>query len=46
MDIANPLQTLIADLQGLHFSDYESRAYLGLLKIQPATAYEVAKEAG
>ncbi|EKX57952.1 TrmB family transcriptional regulator [Cereibacter sphaeroides] len=45
MDIVDPLQSLLADLQGLHFSDYESRAYLALLKIQPATAYEVAKEA-
>ena len=39
-------QSLIADLQALHFSEYESRAYLALLKIQPATAYEIAKEAG
>lgn len=39
-------QSLIAELQALHFSEYESRAYLALLKIQPATAYEIAKEAG
>ncbi|WP_274631236.1 TrmB family transcriptional regulator [Arvimicrobium flavum] len=46
METADPQQQLLADLQGLHFSDYESRAYLALLKVQPATAYEVAKEAG
>ncbi|KQY21137.1 TrmB family transcriptional regulator [Rhizobium sp. Root482] len=46
MDSKNALQSLLADLQGLHFSDHESRAYIALLKIQPATAYEVAKEAG
>lgn len=46
MDSPDPQQILLADLQGLHFSEYESRAYLALLKVQPATAYEVAKEAG
>lgn len=46
METSDPLQLLLADLQGLQFSDYESRAYIALLKIQPATAYEVAKEAG
>ena len=38
--------SLIPDLQSLGFSDYEARAYISLLKVQPATAYEVSKDAG
>lgn len=37
---------ILDDLQGLNFSEYEARAYLSLLKAQPATAYEVAKTSG
>lgn len=40
------LQGLIRNLQSLGFSDYEAKAYISLLKVQPATAYEVSKEAG
>ncbi|MGB0086649.1 MAG: helix-turn-helix domain-containing protein [Rhodomicrobiaceae bacterium] len=45
-DARSPLLHLIRDLQDLGFSDYEARAYIALLKLQPATAYEVSKEAG
>lgn len=37
---------LIRDLQALGFGEHESRAYMALFKIQPATAYEVSKLAG
>ena len=37
---------LVADLQKLGFSDYESRAYIALLGSNPATAYEISKVAG
>lgn len=37
---------LVRNLQSLGFSDYEAKAYISLLKVQPATAYEVSKEAG
>src|SRR5665213_2654099 len=37
---------LVADLQKLGFSDYESRAYIALLGSNPATAYEISKAAG
>jgi len=37
---------LARDLQGLGFSEYEARAYLALLQLSPATAYEVSKAAG
>ncbi|MBN1798490.1 MAG: TrmB family transcriptional regulator [Spirochaetales bacterium] len=37
---------ILVQLLELGFSEYEARAYLGLLKHQPATAYEVAKKAG
>ncbi len=45
-DAKSPFADLIRDLQDLGFSDYEARAYIALLKLQPATAYEVSKEAG
>jgi sugar-specific transcriptional regulator TrmB len=37
---------LAVELRQLGFTDYEARAYLALLRIEPATAYEVAKLAG
>jgi sugar-specific transcriptional regulator TrmB len=45
-DQNNQMQTLFRDLQTLGFSDYEAKAYIALVKLQPATAYEVSKEAG
>lgn len=33
-------------LRGLGFTDYEARAYAALAAKQPATAYEIAKQAG
>ena len=30
----------------LGFTEYEARAYISLLKIQPATAYEISRESG
>ena len=44
-ETSQPLETLLKDLQGLGFSDYEAKAYVALLRLQPATAYEVSKEA-
>ena len=35
----------ISELQALGFSEYEARCYLTLLRVQPATAYEIAKQA-
>jgi sugar-specific transcriptional regulator TrmB len=37
---------LLTEMQELGFSEYEGRAYLALLKLQIATAYEVSKLAG
>jgi HTH-type transcriptional regulator, sugar sensing transcriptional regulator len=37
---------LAAALRGLGFTDYEARAYAALAARQPATAYEIAKQAG
>lgn len=37
---------LLADLQALGFSDNEARAYVALLSVPMATAYEVSKLAG
>lgn len=37
---------LIGQLMNLGFSEYEAKTYLALLKVQPATAYETAKNAG
>ncbi len=42
----NKLADILRNLQSLGFSDYEAKAYVSLLKVQPATAYEVSKEAG
>lgn len=38
-------QSLVRDLQDLGLNDYEARAYIALLRLQPATAYEVSKAA-
>lgn len=37
---------LIESMKNLGFSEYEAKAYLCLLKIQPATAYEIAQGSG
>ena len=37
---------IVNDLKSLGFGEYEARAYIGLLKCGPATAYEVAKVSG
>lgn len=37
---------LASALRGLGFTDYEARAYAALAVKQPATAYEIAKQAG
>jgi HTH-type transcriptional regulator, sugar sensing transcriptional regulator len=37
---------IIQLLSSFGLSDYEARAYIGLLRSQPATAYEVARSAG
>jgi HTH-type transcriptional regulator, sugar sensing transcriptional regulator len=45
-DINNLLAEISDDLHALGFTDYETRAYLALLKDSPATAYQVSKESG
>ncbi|MGE0316012.1 MAG: TrmB family transcriptional regulator [Lautropia sp.] len=45
-DVSLREDSLSRDLQALGFSDYEARAYIALLKANPATAYEVSKAAG
>lgn len=40
------LDDLLSELHALGFSEHESRAYLALYRLQPATAYEVSKLAG
>ncbi|RLP24040.1 TrmB family transcriptional regulator [Mesorhizobium sp. YM1C-6-2] len=44
----DPIATsdIVSELQGLGFSDYEARSYLGLLTSSPATAYDVSKTMG
>ena len=42
----NKHRILLSDLQGVGFTEYEARVYLGLLQKSPATAYEVAKQHG
>lgn len=37
---------LVRDLRSVGFGEYEARAYIGLLKCGPGTAYEVAKITG
>ena len=37
---------LLHDLRELGFSEYEAKAYITLLSVSPATAYEVSKIAG
>lgn len=46
IDSSKELDHIVNDLRSLGFSDYEARAYIGLLKCGPATAYEVAKVSG
>ena len=42
IEALNPIQ----DLQSLGFSEYEARTYMGVLRHNPATAYEISKFAG
>ncbi len=42
--VATP--ALATALRGLGFTDYEARAYAALAARQPATAYEIANQAG
>lgn len=44
-DKSEKLLDVLQDLQALGFTDYEARAYVALLRFQPATAYEIAKAA-
>ena len=37
---------IIQQIMALGFSEYEARAYVSLIKIQPATAYEISRESG
>lgn len=41
----NDFANLLRDLQSLGFSDYEARAYVALLGMSAATAYEISKQA-
>jgi len=40
------VNNVIDRLMEIGFSDYEARAYVALLSVHPATAYEVARESG
>jgi sugar-specific transcriptional regulator TrmB len=40
------MEDLLERLKELGFNSYEAKVYLSLLKIQPATGYEVSKESG
>ena len=40
------VNNLITNLTHLGLSDYEARAYVALVKHNPATAYEVARASG
>lgn len=44
-DSDSAFQALVRDLQDLGLNEYEARAYIALLRLQPATAYEVSKAA-
>lgn len=46
LDHSTETRDLLADLQFLGFSDNEAKAYLALLSVPMATAYEVSKLAG
>lgn len=37
---------IIQQIMTLGFTEYEARAYVALIKIQPATAYEISRESG
>lgn len=45
-DVNNLVSEVSDDLRALGFTDYETRAYLALLRDSPATAYQVSKESG
>lgn len=40
------MEPLLAELQKVGFSQYESRAYVGLLQHSPVTGYELSKRSG
>lgn len=40
------MQAIIAKLSEIGLSEYEAKAYLALLRSNPSTAYEIAKESG
>ncbi len=40
------MDEIIKELQKLGFSQYECKAYIGLLKHSPVTGYEVSKQTG
>lgn len=44
--MAAALDRTLADLQHIGFSQYEARAYIGLLQTSPITGYELAKRSG
>ena len=37
---------IIEKIMSLGYTEYEARAYVALLKVQPATAYEISRESG
>ena len=40
------MDEIIKELQKLGFSQYECKAYIGVLKHYPVTGYEVSKQTG
>ena len=40
------VNNIIQQIMTLGFTEYEARAYVSLIKIQPATAYELSRESG
>ena len=40
------VNNVIQQIMTLGFTEYEAKAYVSLIKIQPATAYEISKESG
>ncbi len=40
------MKAIITKLSGIGLSEYEAKAYLALLRSNPSTAYEIAKESG
>lgn len=37
---------LLSDLNAIGFTDYEAKVYLALLRVNPATGYQISKQAG